>query len=468
MNRIELLASLAKNVNVLCDVGCDHAYSLAMAIKKYNVSFGIASDIAEGPLLNAKKTISLNHLEDKTKIVLSNGFENITDNFDAAIISGMGGILICEILSKSLEKIKNKKLIIEANCDAYLVRKFLTSNNYIIIYEESMFDQGKYYEVMVFETGQKIYDNYDILYGPILRKKRNEAFTKYYESKMKLLEEVILKITNSTKKDEKINLYNEIKFILEGKEMQKFYIDNTNNFYRTYFIDNNTRPTIIITPGGGYKYTSPRESEPVVIEFNKRGYHVIVINYRETKEESYPLPGKYIASAMNEVMKDSRVGKTIGLGFSAGGHAILELMLHRDDYKLGKAVDLLMLGYPVITSDPKHAHLGSFENLLLENKNDMKLRNYLSLETQVTHDNAIDLFLWGTFTDESVPVMNSLLLLQAYNQVGANVEYHMFPFGPHAMSVCNEMSSDGNKTKESPYIARWIDMADEWIKLKIR
>lgn len=55
MNRINLLASLCKGSNIVCDIGCDHAYVLIEAIKSYNVKKGIASDIGVGPLEMAKK-----------------------------------------------------------------------------------------------------------------------------------------------------------------------------------------------------------------------------------------------------------------------------------------------------------------------------------------------------------------------------------------------------------------------------
>lgn len=248
--------------------------------------------------------------------------------------------------------------------------------------------------------------------------------------------------------------------------MEKHYILDTKNYYRTYFIDSQTRPTLFICPGGGYKYTSPRESEPVAKEFLKCGYHVVILNYRET-DEAYPMPGTYLGKALEEVKKDQRVGRIIGLGFSAGGHCLLEYTLHYNDYPYGIKPDLLILGYPVITADIACANLGSFELLLKENVDNSSLRSYLSLETQVTKENVVDLFLWGTYTDQSVPVENSLRLIEAYKKAEGNVEYHLFPFGGHGLSVANPASSEGKKELESPYIGRWVDFAKEWIKLKI-
>ncbi len=460
-----MLASLTSGSKIVCDIGCDHAYTLVQALLNYGVERGIAADINPLPLANASKNITVNKLNERIKCVLSDGFAEITDYFDTAILSGMGGILICDILKRGLAKIKNKKLIISANNDTPLVRSFMLQNDFFLKDEFAVEENNKYYEILVYESGFDSLDAYDILYGKCLRRKKETAFIKHYTKKKALLEKIIKDIADDELKEEKKKLLTEVNYLLEGKNMEKHFIDNTPNYYRCYFIDDTTRPTIIVSPGGGYKYTSPRESEPVVEVFNKRGYHVIVVNYRE-ELLPYPKPQEFLAKAIDEVAKDKRIGKLIGLGFSAGGHCLLEVILHAADHNLKTKFDLLMLGYPVITTDERYWHQGSYVNLLQDKINDQKLLKYLSLETQVTNS-APDLFLWGTFTDESVSVMNSLMLLEAYYQAKANVEYHTFYFGGHALSVANAASSEGNKAKESPYIARWIDLACEWLKRKL-
>ncbi len=468
MKRLKKLASYTKGSKRVCDIGCDHAYALIYAILEYGVEYGIAADIAKGPLENAHKTIQLYHLESKIKTILSDGFLALDgDEFDTAILAGMGGILMTSILEKGYTKIKNKTLILEANSDMPLLRRFLFTHHFTIVEEDLIFEDGKYYPILLAKPGESKWDEYDILYGPILRRSKPEAFLAYYHAQEHRLLEILDKMKDERKKEEKRKEQMELSFLLRWYHMEKHFISSTSNFYRTYFIDDQARPMIVIAPGGAYKYTSPRESEPVAQEFLKRGYHVAIVNYRETVEDTYPLPGKYLAQAIKEIRLDSRVTKLIGLGFSAGGHCILEVCLHHEAYQMPN-LDLLMLGYPVISSDISIAHMESFKVLLKENEFDTTLRNYLSLEKEVTKGNAVDLFLWGTQTDPSVSMINSLRLIEAYHRVGGNVEYHLFPMGGHGLSVANEDSSEGNKEKESAYIARWVDFADIWIKEKLK
>ena len=464
MKRIDLIASLAKNSNIICDIGCDHAYTVIKAIKDYGVSYAIASDINDGPLEIAKKNIISHKIEDKVKIVKSDGFKNINDEFDTAIISGMGGNLIIDILSSSLDKIKNKKLIISANSDFYLVRKYLNNNGFIISDEYSLVDDNKYYEVAIFIPGNNKYASFELKYGPILLKKKEETFINEYKKRLKKLEEFLPTIKDTIQKDEKLVLRNDYFKIILGDSTPMIPILDTDNYYREYFIDDNKRPLIIISAGGGYKYTSPRESEPVAKFYNDNGFHSVIVNYREDLN-IYPAPGQALAYVINLYKNDNRVSKIIGIGFSAGGHNILEVALHKKNYD-NPRIDYLILGYPVITADNRYWHKGSFVNLLKDGINDSDLLNKLSLEKEVKSDSP-ELFLWSTFTDESVHVMNSLLLIEAYKNANVNCEYHMYPMGGHGLSLANSESSGGDKNKEIEYVSRWKEDSIKWLRYKL-
>lgn len=451
---------------MVCDIGCDHGYVLIEAIQDFGVERGIACDIARGPLQAASEHIASRGLKNSVSLVLSDGFRDVTEDFDTAVVAGMGGMLISEILINGREKIKGKRLVLQANHDRARVRRTLSALGFRITEEYAFLDHGKYYEVMVAEPGTAQYLPLDYTYGPLLRQEKNTAFQTHYRKVYKSISAAVERIRNENQRREKLAELKDIEYILGDVDMNKKYIEDTKNYYDAYFLDEQARPTIVVSPGGGYAYTSARESAPVARLFNGYGYHVVVVHYRETAEEAYPMPAKYMAYVLRLLQRDARVKKIIGLGFSAGGHNLLEVSLHTDEYGI-RPLDLLMLGYPVITTDERYWHQASFVNLLKQNFENIELRSRLSLETQVTKD-APDLFLWGTYTDESVNVMNSLLLIEAYRKSNCNVEYHMFPMGGHGLSVCTAESADGNPEKINPYIGRWTEFAEIWLKEKLK
>ena len=84
-------------------------------------------------------------------------------------------------------------------------------------------------------------------------------------------------------------------------------------------------------------------------------------------------------------------------------------MFWHEDKELIKPAGMILC-YPVITSG-EFAHRGSFEALLKSRYTpEMLKRN--SLELQVT-ENTPKAFIWHTYTDDCVPVENSLLLIQS-------------------------------------------------------
>lgn len=214
MTRIDLLASLCNGSEVVCDVGCDHAYVLVKALLEYNCKRGIAADINVGPLSAAKENIVAKHLEDRIEIILSDGFKSVDIPFDVAVVAGMGGNLIKMILEDSLSKIKDKKLILEPNNDQAVVRRFLMNNGFSISDEYAVSENGKYYEVIVAIPGSASYTDVEIKHGPVLIKKKPEAFIAFYNRKIALLNKVINSTTDETTKRIKQEEIDEIQSII--------------------------------------------------------------------------------------------------------------------------------------------------------------------------------------------------------------------------------------------------------------
>lgn len=214
MNRIKLLSSLTLGSKIVCDIGCDHAYVLIDAIRNYSVEKGLACDIAQGPLDMAKKSIVAANLENKIKLCLSNGFDNVSDDFDTAVIAGMGGSLIVDILNKGMSKLENKKIILQPNNDRYKVRMFLAQKHFKIIEEYAIIDEKKYYEIIVATFGNASYDNYDLKYGPILRKNKSPENLLHYQEKLEQLRRIVPNIKDEKQKEEKLKEIEELLHIL--------------------------------------------------------------------------------------------------------------------------------------------------------------------------------------------------------------------------------------------------------------
>ena len=80
MDRISFIASLTKGLKSVVDCGIDHGYTLIAAIRDYGVSFGYGIDVNKDPLEAARINIEKAGLTDKTKLILSDGLQDLEEN----------------------------------------------------------------------------------------------------------------------------------------------------------------------------------------------------------------------------------------------------------------------------------------------------------------------------------------------------------------------------------------------------
>ena len=155
-SRLKKIGDLVEANSFCLDVGCDHALlDIYLVYRNKNIK-AVASDIAEGPLEQAKKNIKRERLDDKIETRLGNGLSTYTDEIDTVIISGMGGrniIGICKENLKILKKIKT--LIISPNNYQIDVKIFLTSNGFYIDNEEFVKDKNFIYQIIILKRGKK-------------------------------------------------------------------------------------------------------------------------------------------------------------------------------------------------------------------------------------------------------------------------------------------------------------------------
>ena len=235
------------------------------------------------------------------------------------------------------------------------------------------------------------------------------------------------------------------------------------------------RPAILIIPGGGYAMTSDREAEPIALQFLAAGYAAFVLRY-SVAPSVYPTALLEAAEAMRLIRShagDWHVDATrvAALGFSAGGHLAANLATSAGDAALREhgvdpdtvRPDALLLAYPVVTSGAL-AHRGSFDNLLGERKDDAAMLDALSIERHIDAKTP-PVFVWHTMTDTSVPVENTLMLVQACRDAGVSVEAHLFPEGPHGLALATAQTARQGQARDIvPCVQDWPRLAVAWLE----
>ena len=180
MIRIKTLASLVDKDSKLVDIGTDHGY-LPIYLYENEITKNITgSDISSNALKFAKANFEKHNLSDKIKLIVSDGFKNLDEKYDTAVISGMGTDTIKKILD--IDNIPNK-LIISSHKNVDELRLFMNEKGYKIIKEIVLQENDIFYDIIKYEKGNEILNKYELLVG----KSNNLEYEKHLLEKYKII-----------------------------------------------------------------------------------------------------------------------------------------------------------------------------------------------------------------------------------------------------------------------------------------
>lgn len=154
-NRLQAIADLVKKNSIVADIGSDHGYLVANLVENNIVKRAIASDINKGPVQNCIGTILSRDLGEFIEVRLGGGFIPYKEKeVDTAIIAGMGGQLIRDIMIESKAVVDTiETFILQPMTAQDELRKWLINNNFSIANEIVTNEQGRFYEILVVKHG---------------------------------------------------------------------------------------------------------------------------------------------------------------------------------------------------------------------------------------------------------------------------------------------------------------------------
>ena len=211
--RLKKIGDLVETNSFCLDIGCDHALLDIYLVKRDKNIKTVASDIAEGPLEQAKKNIKRERLEKEIETRLGDGLDTYSSEINTVIISGMGGKTIIGILKKHPKELKKiKTLIISPNNYQEDVKRFLCKNGFLIENEEFVRDKRFIYQIIIFKKGKRKYTKKEYFFGPVFLIKKGPLFHEYYE-KEKKSREILLTLLPKNFYYKKYKTKKEIKMI---------------------------------------------------------------------------------------------------------------------------------------------------------------------------------------------------------------------------------------------------------------
>lgn len=181
----------------VADIGCDHAFVSMSCIAESLADHVIAMDVRKGPLAIAQTHIQEYGFDKSVETRISDGFEQL-DMWEAdwAVLAGMGGELMRGILMRGRKHLEaGIGLILQPQSEPQTVRWYLQEQGYIIVDEDFLQEDGKFYTIIkaIKKQPQQPCMNMqpvEMLYGPVLLHKENKTYNTYLQLEEKKMQEL--------------------------------------------------------------------------------------------------------------------------------------------------------------------------------------------------------------------------------------------------------------------------------------
>lgn len=209
------------NTNTAADIGTDHGYVATELIRQGRAKKVIAADIRQGPLNAAIENINKYGMENEIEVRLGSGLSVIKPyEADIAVIAGMGGELIAEIISSEIETARSMDLYLQPMNSQYELRHYLVENNFKITAEDIVCEGERVYNILIVKNGHQEKFEKDLYYHIPLYLKTHPQFDMLFNKKKREFTKIVKGLENSNKSDmEKLEYYK--KLLEEMEELKK-------------------------------------------------------------------------------------------------------------------------------------------------------------------------------------------------------------------------------------------------------
>ena len=221
------------------------------------------------------------------------------------------------------------------------------------------------------------------------------------------------------------------------------------------------RPAIVVCPGGGYLYCSPREAEPIALRYAAAGFHAFILRYSTGWDAADFAPLKevsWVIGYLREHADEWNIDpeKIATCGFSAGGHLALSAGVLGENKP-----NAMILGYPA-ASAPNMPGANFMLKLLMGSHDvtDEDAKRF-DLVAHITKE-APPVFIAAT-AEDMLTNFGAMPVAQKYMALGLGYELHIFQFGPHGYSLADATTADGSYLVLDDAFAQWHELSVKWL-----
>jgi len=178
--RLAAIVRMVPPVHMAADIGCDHGQAAMALLESGRAQRVICGDISAPSLEKARRLAQCKGLLPRTMLRVGSGFSVLEPGeAQAAVVAGMGGELIAQLLAADAERLP-PVLVLSCNTAQDVLRAWLCVNGYAFADEALVCDKRHYYPVMRVQKGPcRALTARELEFGPVLLEKKPDALREY-------------------------------------------------------------------------------------------------------------------------------------------------------------------------------------------------------------------------------------------------------------------------------------------------
>ena len=154
MQRFERIAQMVPPCQTAADIGCDHGKLSALLLQRKRCEKVIAADVSAFSVEKTKKLAEKLHLSQVIEVRQGSGFSVLGEGeAQAAVLAGLGGELIAQLIETEKEKAAALRLVMQPMQQGEKLRRYLRENGWSIVREEMVEEGGRIHEMLLAERG---------------------------------------------------------------------------------------------------------------------------------------------------------------------------------------------------------------------------------------------------------------------------------------------------------------------------
>jgi tRNA (adenine22-N1)-methyltransferase len=180
--RLQALVDFVPKVDVIADIGCDHAYVAISLILNEKASFAYGIDNKDEPLKVAQANVMAYQVEPNI-LLLKNPLKQALPSLDGCIIAGVGKDSAVSMLDEFEPYFNDHTYVcIQVNAQLIDMRLQMKDRGYRLI-DEIVVEDKRHYVICLYQKGFETSEGVSLLIGPYLLKNASQYLNYFKELK---------------------------------------------------------------------------------------------------------------------------------------------------------------------------------------------------------------------------------------------------------------------------------------------